>query len=148
MIDPMGYVVSILSDRLQPSGDGGPAIPVRSRRDTGTEATPGHPAAPGDSPPFVLVRRLSRVRIGLHRTRSRIVVTAFALNEVQASQIMLRVSPALHLAGPRLRASGVAIYNSKEEIAGQPGSDPDTGWSTEASIYIIHAAAEAVASTP
>lgn len=147
MIDPLGFVVSTLSDGLQPSGDGGSAVLVRGgRRYAGEEATVGHAAVPGDSPPFVLVRRLSRVRFGRARTRSRIAVIVFALSPIQATAISLRVSSLLHLSGPRLRASGVAIYNSREEIGGTPGEDPETGWSTEQSIYIVHAAAEAVAS--
>jgi hypothetical protein len=65
---------------------------------------------------------------------------------VKASTVSLRVSDLLHLIGPRLASNGVAIYNSKEEVGGQPGQDPDTGWSTETSVYIVHGTAQAVAS--
>lgn len=148
-IDPLGMFVTELSDWLQPSGDGGSAVPVRGgRRYTGEEASPGHAAVPGDQPPFVLVRRLSRVRVKRLRSRSRIAVIAFGRNPVECTTILLRVAALADLRGPRVRPSGVAIYFSREEVGGQPGEDPDTGWPTEQSVYIVHAPAEAVASTP
>ena len=145
--DALGSIVVELTAGLQPSGDGGSVVTVRGGdRYTGTNETPSEPPVSGDRPPLVRVVRLSRRRVGLHRTVNRIAAISYGNDPEHASAINLRVGDLLQLAGPRLRSNGVAIYNSKEEIGGQPGQDPVTGWSTETSIYIVHAAAQAVAS--
>lgn len=139
MNDPVGRIVNILIDGL--GADGGPAVTVRGgRRHTGTAGSAG------DQPPLVIVRRLTRVRFHPVAARYRIAILCFGLDPKLATDLNLRVSDVLHLMAPSLSASGVALYGTREEIGGQPSVDPDTDWSMETSIYIVHAATEAVAS--
>jgi hypothetical protein len=138
--DPTGFIVNILNDAL--AADGGPAVTVRGGRRYTGEA-----GASGDQPPLVIVRRLTRRRFLEIAARYRFAVISFAVDPKRATDLDLRVSAALGWLAPSVSASGVAIYLAREEVGGQPGIDPDTDWSTETSIYIVHAATEAVAST-
>jgi hypothetical protein len=140
MIDPLGKVVTEVRTAL--AADGG-TWPVTVR---GGGRYEGEAATSGDTPPLVIIRRLSNSRAIPGTARYRLGVTSYGTTRPEAAELYGRVSDALHLIGPRLNLAGVAIYISREEVGAQAGEDPDTQWPSETAIVIVHAAAQAVTS--
>jgi|PlaIllAssembly_1097288.scaffolds.fasta_scaffold00569_8 hypothetical protein len=140
MIDPLGKVVSEVRAALQ--ADGG-VWPVTVR---GGGRYEGDATTSGDTPPLVIIRRLTRLRSDYGTGRFRLSAVSYGDTRPDAAALADRVSDALHDIGPRLSLAGVAIYISREEVGAQAGEDPDTRWPSETAIYIVHAAAQAVTS--
>lgn len=99
----------------------------------------GDATHPGDAPPLVVVRSNSRTRMARVAAATwRLIVISYETDPRLAMLLDGRVSDALHAFGPRHTSGGVAIYRSAEEVGGQAGEDPDTGWSNVTSIYTVH----------
>jgi len=138
MIDPLGKLVTEVRAALQ--ADGG-VWPVAVR---GGDRYEGEATTSGDVPPLVILRRLNTVRSRYATGRYRIGVTVYGDTRPDAAELYGRVSDALHIIGPRVSPSGVAIYISREEVGAQAGEDPDTRWPSETAVVIVHAATQVV----
>jgi hypothetical protein len=132
---PIGKIVTEIRAGLQ--ADGG-TWPVAVR---GGRRFEGDANATGDTIPLVIVRINSRSRNRTADIRWRIVVASYDQDPRMVALLDARVSDILHNVGPRRVPAGVGVYHSIEDVGGQPGEDPDTGWSSMTSIYIVHGSA-------
>lgn len=99
------------------------------------------PAGVGPNPrPYVIVRRLSLTRnrrAGVTYVRASVIATH--MTERQAALLYGLCSDALDIRGPR-SSGGTSIFQSKEEIGGQPTTDPQTSYPQELGIFEIFTA--------
>jgi hypothetical protein len=134
MIDPIGALISELR-----------GTNIASKRVRGGEPAQGDAQPAGSFQRFVVLSRLGAVR--LHRAPMqtvRIGVRAYAPTFQDAAALYGEISDALDNAGPRLSASGVAIYNTLDETGGSGAKDPDTGQPYEDGILEVVAGTETV----
>ena len=131
MQSPVGKIVTEIRAGL--AVDGGPAVTVRGGRRFEGDATHA-----GDGTPLVLVRVNSRTRTRGASAGWRLVTLAYAKDPRLAMDLDMRVSQILHNVGPRRTPGSLGVYHSSEDVGGQAGEDPDTGWSSVTSIYIVH----------
>jgi hypothetical protein len=143
VIDPTGTLVLYLRDGL---GQLPAEHPWRSAWVHGG----GIPAK--KKPRGIFVQRLSSIRERFQLGHYRFTIRVYGVlsqnvleSERDAALGSSLVSDLMHMSGPYKTTSGVLIYKAREEVGGQPGRDPDTGWDYETSIYLVHAATQAVA---
>lgn len=143
MKDPLGVVVQEL--RADPVVGG-----IVAGRVSGEMPDPDWPEDPR---PMVIVTELSVVRRKPQLQVPRYAIRCYGAGDDDDPRVAPRtsrqlygaVSDALYLRGPRTGSGGRAIYQSTEDVGGQPGEDPGTGWPYRAAIVRLIAAAQAVA---
>lgn len=116
MISPIGALVTELR-----------TANIASQRVAGGETPPGWAKPAGSFQRFVILvdlgyRRLHRAPLAIHRIGYR----AYAATFQDAAALQGELSDAVDNAGPRLSASGVAIYQSLDDIGSGASKDPDT----------------------
>lgn len=132
MVDPLGFVLTTIRDDAAVA-----ALTTRIR---------GEEPAQGDQPPMVIIRTFPITRQQrLPLARHQYMILCYGTSPRQAAQLRGAVSDAIHNVGPRVNASGVAIYRSHSENEGQSQVDPDTGWPFQMVIAVAWAATVAVA---
>lgn len=130
MQDPIGTTVTRLRAGLLVDG-GTQGVAVRGgRRHEGNKTTTG------DLPPLIIVRSNNRTRGRTVAARWRLTITSYETDPRLATLLDNRVSQILHL---DKGTSFDGVFWSGEEVGGQAGEDPDTGWSNVTSVYIVHA---------
>lgn len=146
MIDPTGKIVTDIRIFLA-------ALPASNPWKEAGVWGGGIPA--GKKPRCIAVVRLANTRERFHLGHYRYTIRVYGvesksplISAQDASVGSGLVSDALHQKGPSIRPTeaegGVLTYLATEEIAGQPGRDPDTGWDYESSIFLVHAATQVV----
>lgn len=140
MIDPTGTLISELRAANIAGGL------VRGGEPKGKSATyEGDALGPGSYKRFVVLVKLGHQR--LHRTPMaifRIGVRAYAPTFQDAADLYGDISDALDNAGPRLSASGVAIYQSLDDTGGSAQKDPVTGQPYEDGVIEVFAGTQTV----
>lgn len=132
MVDPLGKLLTEIRDF--------PAVAAITSRIRGEEP------AQGDVPPMVLIRTFPiRREARLPMARHQFMILCYGSTPRNAAILRGAVSDAIHNAGPRVSAGGVAIYRSQNETEGQSQTDPDTGWPFQTIIVTVWAATVAVA---
>jgi hypothetical protein len=117
MIDPTGALVQ----ELRTAG-------LASGRVYAGEVPPGAAKSPPAYQRFIVLVRLPAMRF--HRTplqEVRYVATCYGATYQDAQALYDELSDAIDNLGPRVGASSVPIYQSLDEGADQPASDPGTG---------------------
>ena len=96
---------------------------------------------------FVVMSLLDDPRVSprVPAHRARIGVRCYGRTRAEAAALRWAVSDALHLVGPRLKANGLAIYQTLDDSGGSQASDPDTQQPYEA--FVVSALASTVAVT-
>lgn len=82
-------------------------------------------------------------RLPVHRAL--IGVRCYGRTRAEAAALRWAVSNAIHLVGPRLKANGLAIWQSLDASGGAQATDPDTQQPYEA--FVVSALASTVAVT-
>ena len=141
MIDPMGRILAELRASAPLATETG----GRMWAGEIPEKFQGQPV-PKDSRPYVLLHRLGLSR-GRHNPVGTFRLSATCMHKTprDAARLYGMVSDVLHDTGPRYTPGGTAVYRSEEEVGGQPGTDPLTGWPFEIAVYQVWAATLAVA---
>jgi hypothetical protein len=135
MIDPVGSLIAELR-----------AAGIASGRVYGGEAPPGQPRSPDAYQRFVVLSRLSTIR--LHRTpleEVRLGLRCYGSTYQDAAALFGEVSDAIDNGGPRISATNVGIYQSLDEGSSEAAADPGTGQPFEAGVIALWVATEAVA---
>lgn len=130
MIDPTGALITELR-----------AVNIASKRVRGGEPDQGDAVKPYQR--FVVLVRLGAVRE--HRApvqEVRIGVRAYGPTYQDAAALYGEISDAIDNAGPRLSASGIAIYQSLDETGGSAARDPDTDQPYEEGVIALYAGTE------
>jgi hypothetical protein len=117
MIDPTGALIVELRDYL---GDAGITDKVR-----GFEPAPGDATKPYQR--FVVIVALDVPPDGrLPITDARYAFRCYGTSPQDAFAVYVGLCEAIHAIGPRVKTSGLGIYNSWVEVGGTAERDPDT----------------------
>lgn len=140
MLDPLGAILTELRD------DGAVDALVQGRV-RGGEPAPNDGAKPFKR--FIVLTRLDAVPF---RTLNDMVVQdvqlgfrCYGSTYQDAAQLTGAVIDALHLVGPRLKASGLGIYITRITGGGSATKDPDTGQPYETGVISLFATTQVVA---
>lgn len=143
--DILGPAVTELREFLTASAGEFAAVTVRAAEPAFTVDPTTHKKTAADQPPFVVLSRAGRLRdLRTGVVRYRVMSKAYGVTPQQAANLADLISDCFHDRGPRVRSS-TAIYDSAEEMAAQPDTDPDTGWASEIAFYRFITAAQAIA---
>lgn len=118
---------------------------IAAGRVRGGEAAPTDAKAAGSFQRFVVLVRLGYQR--LHRTPMaihRIGFRSYGVTFQDAAALHGEISDLLDNAGPRLSASGVAIYRSLDDTGGGALKDPDTDQPYEDGVLEVFAGTGAI----
>ncbi len=131
--DPVATLRSIILGLAETAGDDAPVI--RSRR------------APGDVPPFTLLRDAGelRARHAPVRRPARVSAQLFGLDEADAARRYRRFSDLVHGYGPAIveledeDGGDVGVWKVFDETGVQaPLQEPDTGWWVAGGVFDLY----------
>ena len=118
MTDPLGALLSTIRDD--------PGVAALTTRIRGGEPAPGDAAVPFGR--FVVLARLGTARNrNTHVQKVRIAARCYGSTYEDAAALYGAVSDAIHAVGPRISTTGIAIFNSWDDIGMGAEKDPDTG---------------------
>jgi hypothetical protein len=152
MVDPMGsliveirddFDVDDLVDRRVRGGEPAPQILDET---TGEVLAEGDARGPGEYIPFIVLTTLSappEPRVPL--TFATYGARSYGVTPQNAWAVYGALVKAIHNIGPRLRASGVGIYNTLVISGGEQDKDPDTKQPVVTATIRLVAATQAVA---
>jgi hypothetical protein len=126
--DPMGTIVAELRTANIASGR------VRT-----FEPDVGDAKGPREYQRFVVIVDLGGPPVRQILQRLRYVVRCYGATKQDARDLWGDVQDVLHLAGPRLSAGGVAVYNTRDDTGGSVHADPDTGQPYYDGVYEVTA---------
>ena len=126
--DPMGTIVNELR-----------AANIASGRVRTFEPDVGDAKDPRNYQRFVVIVDLGGPPVRQIIQRLRYVIRCYGATKQDARDLWSDVFDVLHLAGPRLSASGVAIYQSRDDTGGSVHADPSTGQPYYDGVYEITA---------
>ena len=116
MVDPMGTIIAELKTANLASG-----------RVRGGEPAPGDARAAGSFQRFVVLTDLGGRRYGRTPLQQlRYGFRCYGSTYQDARALYAELSDTLHIAGPRIGGTGVAIYQSVDDTGGSANRDPDT----------------------
>ena len=132
--DPLGLIITELRTALIPQF---PGLVVR-----------GAQFHVDDTPPIIIVDRAGIVMLDrMEVQRVRFLVRCYGRTHNEAAQIWGAAMRELHLKGPRISNSDVAIYLSRLESSSGSLEDPDVHWPYEYGSYLAYTSAQAVVAT-
>lgn len=104
---------------------------------TGVTIDKGDARGPGEYVAFVVLSLLDDPRVGprIPAHRARISARCYGRTRSEAASLRWAVSAALHLVGPRVKTSGLGIYQTLDDGSGGQGTDPDTGQPYEVVVF-------------
>lgn len=144
MIDPLGELITEIK-----ANPGVAALTTRIRggEPRGAVGTdPGDARGPGDYVRFIVL-----VRLGVARAKGRVPVQdvrigfrAYGTTPQDATALYGALSDAVHNVGPRVGATGTAIYRSYDDVGGTANRDPGTQQPFEDGVIELWAATKVV----
>jgi len=135
LADPMGTIIAELK-----------AANLASGRVRGGEPAAGDAKAAGAFQRFVVLVDLGGTRFKRAPLQQlRYGFRCYGSTYQDARALYAELSGALHIAGPRIGATGVGIYLSADDTGGSANQDPDTEQPYYDGVIDLFATAEAVA---
>jgi hypothetical protein len=118
------------------------------RRIRPVEPGPGDALGPGKYQAFVVVSQLGAPwATGTATSSVTLGLRCYAATHALAEALALACAAVFHRAGPRVAASGLAIYGSTVQGGPQPDKDPDTRQPLAHLIVGLNTSVQAVTST-
>jgi hypothetical protein len=119
-LDPMGALIS----EARADGDVAALVSTRVR---GGEPAPGDAKGPGEYQAFVVISALDvPPHPSVPITFADYAVNAYGVTHQNAWAVWAALVKAFHKVGPRVKANGLAIYQTLVTSGGTQDTDPDT----------------------